>query len=954
MGGGERLYLPDLYGFDIDQNKLCFCALVELAKKWKAENEVVTNSDEENNSGNEIADKDNIESEITESENEEKTENGFWDYIEDKLFDRAIFTWYNKKGWHHYFNNTVYGNIRSVIKGVSNGKSDNPLAKVSAGKKYYGTVLLHSFAPKRSFYSFIEFVWSVYKKDFDFSYSVDDKDLCEIVADAFKDVVKNNYGEKPVHLGSSAYQVALGIKCLGSQDETRDYFIDLLDYCFLSIDGLYHRGNVRSDRGYITKLIEKWWKKHWEEIENEKNNTGGERRTAVVSKGRIEPKFVIDEENVVNLQIPSIRFEQKNCVRRVVIACNGKTVEKELYTWRGEFFDISQAENFAINNFIDGDGVIDFSVQVFDGEEVVCDKRLCRDYLLFDKEDEINKSMVKSGWYRIYTTNVDELWKGDNEPVYVGDNLYSIHGENGDTINGNNRRVVFMSDIGSVVTNKPQLIGRVENVVWKYDEKEYEVFDGNVLLLVPQKYSINGLELRIANRKILLSNIEYTALNDDNIENDGVTIFYIGNLLQSLKGLDVALYSYEKERELLSRSICVVKKSLSIKFFGEVLYYGECQKSAEIGIESCTNVSDGQSRLSYCKTISINNNDREEYSFFGGKLIFDVPCFKWKIDNKDWQYSQIDGVQWCDSVFNGSAVVTVEPNDGVILRCRGTTHYGGTTIKEVGVDEYDRFTVGRFICDNREVYKTLEFFVERCGREYPLVKVATQEHFASSPLITDGDVLRFVGDKVWIGNSVDRFYVTLKRIGCDDVTASSDELVDGVICGVEKGIYDVKITREKKTTFMTKKETLWHNDEFVFGDMEQLRLADIVLRINPLWGVGDGDMWKAGRDGYYITDLRRKKKDDVADNNDGEDNAENSNDEYFARIYELRGYEEYDVDGVSECEIKISSKAAMSIVVVDESGQRRKFIKNEYGKLIVNTKTDKGITNYNYVEVKDV
>lgn len=159
MGGEDWLCCPN-----VDANRLCFCALVELAKKWKAENEVVTNSDEENNSGNEIADKNNIESDIIESENEEKTENGFWDYIEDKLFDRAIFTWYNKKGWHHYFNNTVYGNIRSVIKGVSNGKSDNPLAKVSAGKKYYGTVLLHSFAPKRSFYSFIEFVWSVYKK----------------------------------------------------------------------------------------------------------------------------------------------------------------------------------------------------------------------------------------------------------------------------------------------------------------------------------------------------------------------------------------------------------------------------------------------------------------------------------------------------------------------------------------------------------------------------------------------------------------------------------------------------------------------------------------------------------------------------------------------------------------------------------------------------------------------
>jgi len=120
-----RLIFGYIDNIDKIDYKLIFATLVEIAKRWK-DTDIVEDSEENS---------------------------GFWCFIFKILISE------------NEYNQKLYSAFTSLISQMG---SQNILSIVKTGKKYYATIMMHSFSPKNSIHSFFDLCYNVFKKDFDF------------------------------------------------------------------------------------------------------------------------------------------------------------------------------------------------------------------------------------------------------------------------------------------------------------------------------------------------------------------------------------------------------------------------------------------------------------------------------------------------------------------------------------------------------------------------------------------------------------------------------------------------------------------------------------------------------------------------------------------------------------------------------------------------------------------
>lgn len=193
-GNGSYLYGED----DIH-----FITLVEIAKRWK----------------------------ILSNENDD--EKGFWSFV----FNTVEISVANEP--------KVYKAYTELILAVANGR-DLPIADVH--KKYYATIMMHSFAPFKSLSAFFDLIYNIYKRDLDFDYTDVDKDICNRIADIFCQVAQKLGGKNvDLSLGSSSYGIKVGLRCMALGADTREYFITLVEKVLHAINSLYHGENISTD-----------------------------------------------------------------------------------------------------------------------------------------------------------------------------------------------------------------------------------------------------------------------------------------------------------------------------------------------------------------------------------------------------------------------------------------------------------------------------------------------------------------------------------------------------------------------------------------------------------------------------------------------------------------------------------------------------------------------------------
>jgi len=192
--------------FDKDSYKLIFTTLVEIAKRWK-DADIVDESDE------------NL---------------GFWNFIFKTLTGKEE------------FNQKLYSAFINVISEMD---TLNNIPIVKTGKKYYATLMMHSFSPKNSIFSFFDLCYNVFKKDLDFGFTNDDEWICEKVANEMRIVLGGRYREhKKVSIGSSAYSIKIGLRSFALDDNLSDDFIEFIKDTFYQINKLFNQEKICKEK----------------------------------------------------------------------------------------------------------------------------------------------------------------------------------------------------------------------------------------------------------------------------------------------------------------------------------------------------------------------------------------------------------------------------------------------------------------------------------------------------------------------------------------------------------------------------------------------------------------------------------------------------------------------------------------------------------------------------------
>jgi hypothetical protein len=211
-----------LYGIAAHINprnyEIVFITLIEITKHWK---------------------KNDTDDDIDES--------GFWSYIIKTVLGL-------EKGSTNF--QKLYSEYTYIIQYF---KRNTSMYVAKKGKKYYATLMMHSFSPAKSIHAFLDLCYNIYKKDLNFNYTENDKDICELATMRFCEILKKSVGnDKSISIGTNSYSVKIGLRTLALDNDTQKDFIDLLDEALKNINLLFYNQPI-NQQNYFEKTINDWW-----------------------------------------------------------------------------------------------------------------------------------------------------------------------------------------------------------------------------------------------------------------------------------------------------------------------------------------------------------------------------------------------------------------------------------------------------------------------------------------------------------------------------------------------------------------------------------------------------------------------------------------------------------------------------------------------------------------------
>jgi len=703
-------YVGELCGsnnsFETKQYNIIFATLVEITKRWK---EADTNEENDENSG-------------------------FWIFIFKTLIGKDE------------FNQKLYSAFTSIISQMD---SHNKLPIVKTGKKYYATLMMHSFAPRNSIYSFFDLCYNIFKKDLDFGFTIDDEWLCEIVTEQMKNVLRGGYREdKLVSIGSGAYSIKIGLRSFVLNEDLSVEFNKFTKNTFYNINKLFNR-EVVGEKARLERYVVDWWKNKTES-EKLSDETIHKKRLPAVSKQDIAAKY-IKIKNEVLLCIPSIRLDN-NSIMRLSVFVNGIRVYcEDMKTKRGELVVATKQIEFNLNDLL-GSGVansINLKVVIQDDGAIIFDSEeskttsLFREFILFDGEKEIFSQINKPTNYFVYSKDIDSLRSVPDQLITCGTNLYNIYPNPGENLTGETKQVFFVNKEKSASLGiNACLIGSVADVEWILDDIFCVVYCNSVKLMIPENFNLKALELRIDQKYYKLQEINF-----ERIESNCCQFGLKGlGLISDYYPTNISLYSYEKETTLLSETI-IVFPDLDIQF-NNTFYYGD--------IDRKVTVSNNDQTIE----LSWSNQDNEViYPLIDGVLVIKVPYLRWRINNNDWRKEPIKKKIWYKELLeNGDLLEIDNPKENETISILGKAN--GKSF-EISRNQSGKYEIGRAIFayeNNTDI--SIRFSDGK--NEFDIFNTATKEYFMENPLIYRNGKVCWDVENTFIGDKNNNFFLIAK------------------------------------------------------------------------------------------------------------------------------------------------------------------------------------------------
>lgn len=754
--------------FDDKHHKLIFTTLVEIAKRWK------------------------------DSDSEDVTEENsrFWDYISKHLINEDI------------INQKLYHAFTDVISQL--GRS-HLLPIVLTGKKYYSTLMMHSFSPKNSIFSFYDLCYNIFKKDLDFGFTNEDEWLCEIVAAQVKTVLSGGYREdKKISIGSSAYSIKIGLRSFSVHEDLSADFVKFINDTFYQINKLFNREFI-DENTRLKRYVAEWWKNKTES-EKVSDDTTRKRRVPTVSKENIVAKYIRDKDSVF-LYIPSIRLDNDNSFVSLVVFVNGEQIlSQEIRTKRGELVVSTKQIEIDLNDFLRYYDSIDLRVEIKESQTIIFDSErnkatsLKREFILFEGEKEVLSQINKPTNYFVYSKNIDALRRKPEELTTYGPNLYNIYPKAGESLSGEIKQVFFVDKTQTASIGKTAcLIGGEQNVEWFFNDTSCIVYSSGVKLLIPEDANLKALELRIDNKTHKLNELNFERIESGSYQ-FGLKV--LGLILENHL-TEINLYSYEKESIILSETIIVLPE-LKIQF-SHPFYYGDLERKLTV-------YNSGEAL-----ELTWSNQENEiRCPINDGMLLIKIAYLRWRINDTEWHNEPINKKLWYkDFLANGDILEIDNPkeNDNITI-------FGKTNGKpfEIVKNQNGNFEIGRSIYANEGI-ADITIHIGLGKDIFEVFTVSTKEHFIANPLTySDGKVFWNVEDS-FIGEKTNDFFLIIKS--ADNNFRSKINYKNSEIKSLHDDICKIQVKIKDKNIF-SKAENyqLIYEGELLIGTPEKLRFKN--------------------------------------------------------------------------------------------------------------------------------
>lgn len=805
VGNKCREFGSYCYGFDTKHYKLVFITLVEISKRWK------------------------------ETENVEDSEDNsrFWDYISKVLVG-------NNK-----IDNRLYSAFITLITILGRKKT---IPVVKTGKRFYATLMMHSFAPKKSIFSFFDLCYIIYKKDLDYGFTSDDEWLCVRVADEMRTVLSGGYREdKKVSIGSNAYSIKIGLRSLSLNEDLNAFFIKFIKDTFYLINTLFNKGQVNGHTR-LELYITEWWKN---KTDSDKvfYNVSGNKRVSTVSKDNIVVKY-IREENSVFLCIPPIRVDDDNNSMWLTVSCNGEKVHsEEMRTKRGELVVATKQIELELNDLLKDYCTINVKVEIKENQTVIFDSEkctttsLCREFILFEGQKEIVCHINKPANYFIFSKDIDSLICLPDEITTYANNLYNIYPKAGECITGKTQQYLFEDKTKTIhLGKKVCLLGGVLDVGWITNDISCAVYNKSVKMMVPETYNFKALELRINHKKFKLRKLKYE-LFENNCFQYGLKKM---RLINDTFPTNVSLYSYEKEEKLLSATI-IVLPSLEIKF-NRKFYYGKTVRKVLISNEN------------YVSEMTWSNNDGEIVCPLSkGTLIIGIPYLRWRINNMEWHNEPISKIFWYkDFLDNGDLFELDNPIEDEEIKI--FVEVDGNS-KEITKNFSGKYEIGRIIYANDNKQKINVYSIYN-NEKIEFFNLSTKEHFIDNPLLyKEGKVIWDV-ENTFIGDKMNDFVLLAILKGKNErIINKKLSTKNTFFDDIDEGLYEVTVKIKDKNIFSKDERfNILFEDRIVIGKPEKFRFTNKILKLTYAYCYNG--LRIPLKPSYYVDDLQYVEEDE--------------------------------------------------------------------------------------------
>ncbi|MSS11526.1 hypothetical protein FYJ38_23250 [Clostridium sp. WB02_MRS01] len=699
----------------------------------------------------------------------------------------------------------------------------------SNGRAFKSTAVIHALSTKKSWMALFDFLFDFYKNNLNWK-AIPGDPLIELMVEALqkKLVYDNCDADTELTISSRVYSFQEGIRKLILMRPV--YTRGLFEKLIAKIDALINSTEI-TVKTYEEQLCEEWFKEKITAIANTKrteHQAFNVQKDVALDYSRIRAKYILKNENEVQIGIPDIRLRSEGVSRAMLsIYYNGHLAAQQNMSWYGnELGKTLNGASMTLPELSCDCGSLMISMKITcDGKDIYdSEETLFRRVLAFSGGSEVIANQMKKGNYtlvmaqsadfKIENADVTEIDEFKN----AGFKSYFVEYQDGYLISVDGKLVSFdsegVTDIRIISPTEsmglPGIEIEGEEYQLAYRNSACSVILGNADFL--QQFIIlkNGERLEFKDLPEVANNngLAFTCSLTDTGSEDTcrIQIINIGN-----------------ERLMFDRSFLLIS-SAKCSFDREFYYSSADYDDALLTVK----IDDYEEAVPFSQ-----EDDEIRVSFRAGELHITVPKIHVEETSGDWMNGSAPA--WYIGDIPQTSLLKVCAPNKIDIRFM----VGG---KEVMYDGQGIVTIGNVLqslCSVESMsLAEIEMSVHGRGQnsKYSLARVSYKERFLTKPEFwTEKNKMFWNQGSIFIGKAGRTFTLDLLRTGDTPLSFQLDEDTEYIEIpeDMEIGVYHYQISIISGGMFKHTKEVIAEGD-CIIGDQNLLRFKDRQIVIESL------------------------------------------------------------------------------------------------------------------------